>query len=67
MNEWSCAGWSEHAVLRRDIARGMSFTERLRWLEGATGSARLLRAAPVVAPPAYALRAVVSSGAVKAK
>jgi hypothetical protein len=54
--EWSCAGWSEHGVLRREIARTMSFADRLKWLERANRSARLLRAAPVVEPPAFARR-----------
>ncbi|NDC74055.1 hypothetical protein EBZ70_01905 [bacterium] len=54
--EWSCAGWSEHGVLRREIARTMSFADRLKWLESANRAARLLRAAPVVEPPPFARR-----------
>jgi hypothetical protein len=59
--EWSCAGWSEHGVLRREIARTMSFADRLKWLESANRSARLLQAAPVVEPPPFARRGKQSS------
>jgi hypothetical protein len=55
--QWKCAGWDDHANLRREIAKGMSFAERLRWLEGASRSGRLLRDARVVEPPAFARRA----------
>lgn len=55
-NDWTCSGWEDHAVLRREISRGMSFAERLRWLEGAARSGRLLRDAKVVVPPAFARR-----------
>ena len=59
--DWSCAGWSEHAVLRREIARTMSFADRLKWLESANRSARWLQAAPVVEPPPFARRGKQSS------
>ncbi|MEN9842148.1 MAG: hypothetical protein RL376_1948 [Verrucomicrobiota bacterium] len=52
--EWTCGGWSDHEKLRRELAQGMSFPERLRWLEGATKTGRLLRDARVVEPPAFA-------------
>jgi len=51
---WSCEGWSEHAKLRRELTAEMSFSDRLRWLEGATQSGRFLRDAKVVRPPAFA-------------
>lgn len=53
---WTTAGWADHAKLRRELARGMSFADRLRWLEAATRSGRILRDAPVVRPPAFARR-----------
>jgi hypothetical protein len=53
---WTTAGWADHAKLRRELARGMSFAERLRWLEGATRTGRILRDAPVVRAPAFARR-----------
>lgn len=53
---WKCEGWADHAKLRRELAQRMSFAERLRWLEAATRSGRLLRDARVVEPPAFAKR-----------
>lgn len=53
---WAAAGWADHPKLRRELAREMSFAERLRWLEGATRTGRVLRDAPVVQPPAFARR-----------
>ena len=54
--DWTTAGWGDHAKLRRELAREMSFADRLRWLENATRSGRILREAPVVEPPAFAKR-----------
>jgi hypothetical protein len=54
--QWKCEGWADHANLRRELAQSMSFAERLRWLEGATRSGRLLRDARVVEAPAFARR-----------
>ncbi len=53
---WKSGGWGDHAKLRRELSREMTFAERLRWLEGATRSGRILRDAPVVPPPAFARR-----------
>lgn len=53
---WQCEGWADHGKLRRELTREMSFAERLRWLENATRSARMLQAAKVVRPPAFARR-----------
>ncbi len=55
-NDWVSSGWDDHAKLRREISQTMSFAERLRWLEGAMRSGRLLRDALVVPPPAFARR-----------
>lgn len=55
-DNWTVAGWEEHGKLRREIARSMSFGERLRWLEQATRSGRILRDAPTVQPPSFAKR-----------
>jgi hypothetical protein len=53
---WTTAGWADHAKSRCELARDMSFADRLRWLEAATRSGRILRDAPVVPPPAFARR-----------
>jgi hypothetical protein len=55
---WSCEGWADHGKLRRELTREMSFAERLRWLENATRGGRMLQAAKVVGPPAFARRPV---------
>jgi hypothetical protein len=39
--QWKCAGWEDHANLRREIAQSMSFAERLHWLDGAMRSWRM--------------------------
>ena len=55
---WQCEGWADHGKLRRELTREMSFAERLRWLEHATRCGRMLQAAKVVRPPAFARRPV---------